>query len=42
MVLVQKQTHRLVEQDRKPRNKPMHLWSVNLQEYTMQKKQSLQ
>ena len=26
MVLAQKQTHRPMEQDRKPRNKPMHLW----------------
>ena len=25
MVLAQKQTHRSMEQDRKPRNKPMHL-----------------
>ena len=27
MVLVQKQKHRLMEQDRKPRDKPMHIWS---------------
>ena len=26
MVLVQNQNYRPVEQDRKPRNKPMHLW----------------
>ena len=26
MVLAQKQTHRPMEQDRKHRNKPMHLW----------------
>ena len=26
MVLVQKQKYRPMEQDRKPRNKPMHLW----------------
>ena len=26
MVLVQKQNYRPMEQDRKPRNKPMHLW----------------
>ena len=26
MVLAQKQKYRLMEQDRKPRNKPMHLW----------------
>ena len=35
-----------MEQDRKPGNKPMHLWSSNLQQrrqkYTMGKKQSLQ
>ena len=39
-------THRSMEQDRKPRNKPMHLWSTNLQqrrqEHTMEKRQSLQ
>ena len=28
MVLTQKQTLRSMEQDRKPRNKPMHLWSI--------------
>ena len=26
MVLAQKQKHRPMEQDRKPRNQPMHLW----------------
>ena len=26
MVLAQKQKYRLVEQERNPRNKPMHLW----------------
>ena len=26
MVLAQKQKHRPMEQDRKPRDKPMHLW----------------
>ena len=26
MVLAQKQTHRSMEQDREPRNKPTHLW----------------
>ena len=26
MVLAQKQKYRSMEQDRKPRNKPMHLW----------------
>ena len=30
MVLAQKQKHRSVEQDRKPRDKPTHLWSTNL------------
>ena len=32
MVLAQKQKYRSMEQDRKPRNKPMHLWSINLQQ----------
>ena len=40
LILAQKQTHRSMEQNRKPRNKPMHLWSINLwqsrQEYTVQ------
>ena len=40
MVLAQKQTHRSMEQDRKPRNKTT---SINLQqrrqEYTMEKRQ---
>ena len=39
MVLAQKQKHRPMEQDRKPRNKPMHLWVPYFwqrrQEYTM-------
>ena len=30
MVLAQKQTHRSMEQNREPRNKHMHLWSINL------------
>ena len=46
MVLAQKQKHRSMEQERKPRDKPMHLWSTNLwqrkQGYTMEKRQSLQ
>ena len=46
MVLAQKQKYRSMEQDRKPRGKPMHLWSTNLwqrrQGYTMEKRQSLQ
>ena len=37
-------THGSMEQDRDPRNKPMHVWSVNLwqsrQEYTMEKRWS--
>ena len=41
-----KQKYRPMEQDRKPRDKPTHLWSSNLQqrrqEYTMEKRQSLQ
>ena len=40
-----KQAHRSMEQDRKFRNKPTYLWSINLrqrrQEYTMEKRQSL-
>ena len=44
IVLAQKQTHRSMELNREPRNKPMHLWSINLQqrtkEYTMKKKVS--
>ena len=31
MVLVQEQKYRSMEQERKPRNKPTHLWSINLQ-----------
>ena len=46
MVLTQKQKHRSMEQDRKPRDKAMHLWSTNLwqrrQGYTMEKRHSLQ
>ena len=30
MVLAQKQTHRLMEQDRKPISKPTLLWSIHL------------
>ena len=30
MVLAQKQKYRSMEQDRKPRDKPTHLWSPNL------------
>ena len=46
MVLAQKQKHRSMEQDRKPTDKPTHLWSTNLwksiQGYTMEKRHSLQ
>ena len=46
MILAQKQTYRSMEQERKPRNKATHLWSINLwqrrQDYTMEKRQSLQ
>ena len=39
MVLAQKQKYRPIGQDKKPRNKPMHLWvpyfSQRRQEYTM-------
>ena len=42
VVLAQKQKYRSVEQDRKPRDKPMHLWSTNLwqrsQGHTMDKR----
>ena len=30
MALAQKWTHRSMEQERKPRNKPMIIWSINL------------
>ena len=46
MVLAQKQNYRPMEQDRKPRNKPMHLWVPYFlqrrQEYTMGQRQPLQ
>ena len=46
MVLAQKQKYRPMEQDRKPRNKPMHLWvsyfSQRRQEYTMGQREPLQ
>ena len=39
MAMAQKQKYRSMEQDRKPRNKPMHLWVPYFwqrrQEYTM-------
>ena len=46
MSLAQKQKHRPMEQDRKPRNRPMHLWEPYFcqkrQEYTMGQRQPLQ
>ena len=46
MVLAQKQKYRWMEQDRKPRNKPMHLWVSYFwqrrQEYTMGQRQPFQ
>ena len=46
LVLAQKQKYRSMEQDRKPRDKPTHLWSPNLlqrrQEDTMETRQPLQ
>ena len=46
MVLAQKQKYRSMEQDRRPRDKPMHIWSPSLwqrrQEHTMEKRQPLQ
>ena len=46
MVLARKQKYRSMEQDRKPRDKPTHLWSTYLwqrrQGYIMEKRQSLQ
>ena len=44
--LAQKQKYRSMEQGRQPRDKPMHICSINLQQsrqdYTMEKRQSLQ
>ena len=46
LVFAQKQKYRPMEQDRKPRDNPMHLWSVNLQQmrqdYALKKRQSPQ
>ena len=40
-----KQTYKSMEKNKEPRNKPMYLWSINLQqrrqEYTMEKRQAL-
>ena len=45
MVLAQRQKYRSMEKNRKPRDKPMYLWTPYLwqrrQEYTMEKRQSL-
>uniref|UniRef100_A0A8D1I6N9 Reverse transcriptase domain-containing protein n=1 Tax=Sus scrofa TaxID=9823 RepID=A0A8D1I6N9_PIG len=45
VVLLPKQTCRPMEQNKESRNKPRHLWSINLwqrrQEYKMEKRQSL-
>ena len=38
LVLAQKQKYRSMEQDRKPRNKPMHLWAP----YFWQRRQNIQ
>ena len=32
MVLAQKQTYGSTEQNSEPRNRPTHLWSINLQQ----------
>ena len=32
VVLAQKQTHRSMEQNKEPRNKPKYIWSINLQQ----------
>ena len=46
MILAQNQKYRQMEQDRKPRNKPMNLWVSYIlqrrQEYTMEQRQPLQ
>jgi len=46
MVLAQKQKYSTMEQDRKPRNKPIHVWVPYFwhkrQEYTMEQSQPLQ
>ena len=45
MLLTQRQKYRSMEQNRKPRDKSMHIWTPYLwqrrQEYTMEKRQSL-
>ena len=45
MILAQKQKYRLMEQNRKPRDKPTHLWAPYLwqrrQKYTVEEKQLL-
>ena len=32
MILTQIQTHRSMEENREPENKPTHLWSINVQQ----------
>ena len=45
MVLAQKQTYGSMEQNREPKNKLTHLWTINLRqrrkEYTVEKRQSV-
>ena len=38
LVQAQKQTHRSMEQNRKPRNKPIHLWSIKFQQRSQEYK----
>ena len=46
MIVAQKQTHKLMEQNREPRNGPTNVWPTNIQqsrkEYPMGKRPSLQ
>ena len=46
MVVTQKQTHRIMGHNRKPRNRPINMWSTHLwqrkKEYPVEKRQSLQ
>ena len=41
LALKKKQIYRSIEQDRKPRNKPKHLWSINLCKNIQWRKNSL-
>ena len=38
VVPVPKQTYRPMEQNREPRNKPRHVWSINLQQRSHEQK----